>query len=185
MGFGVGTYLGQYGGLFHLLNHALAKALLFFAAGSVEHATGERRLSQLGGLRRLMPVTSLCFLVGALALGGMPGLNGFASKFTIFLAVADRGLWPAAVAAVVTGLLTLYVLVRAGLALFWGKPSQPPAESVKEVPNLMLTPMIVLAALCLLLGCLPLVAHQLVGGAAQSAVAATQAGTAVSLAGVP
>ena len=82
-GVGLGTYLGCYGGLFHLLNHAIFKGLLFMCVGAVVYATGLRRISELAGLRRRMPVTGLCFLVGALAIAGrstspwpVPGCGG-------------------------------------------------------------------------------------------------------------
>ena len=96
VGIGLGTYLGCYGGLFHLLNHALCKSLLFMCVGAVMYATGARRISELGGLRSQMPITSACFFLGALALAGFPPLNGFWSKLTIYLALAKAGLWWAA-----------------------------------------------------------------------------------------
>ncbi len=99
-GVGLGTYLGCYGGLFHLLNHALYKSMLFMCVGAVIYATGARRITQLGGLRNQMPITSACFLLGALAIAGFPPLNGFWSKLTIYLALAKAGLWWAAVIAI-------------------------------------------------------------------------------------
>ena len=93
VGLGLGTYLGCYGGLFHLLNHAIYKALLFMCVGAVIYATGIRKVSELGGLARSMPVTSACFFLGALAIAGFPPLNGFMSKLTVYLALAKAGLW--------------------------------------------------------------------------------------------
>ena len=77
--------LGAAGGLLHVWNHALFKSLLFFAAGSVVHATGTREIDSLGGLAKLMPLTSNCFLLGAVAICGLPPLNGFVSELMIYL----------------------------------------------------------------------------------------------------
>ena len=77
--------LGLGGGLLHVWNHALFKALLFLGAGSVIHATHTREIDHLGGLAKAMPWTALCFLVGAVAICGLPPLNGFVSEFLIYL----------------------------------------------------------------------------------------------------
>jgi hydrogenase-4 component F len=171
-GVGLGTYLGCYGGLYHLVNHALFKSLLFLCVGAVIHATGARRISALGGLRHGMPITSGCFLLGALAIAGLPPLNGFWSKLTIYLALAKAGLWWAAIIAVATSFLTMAVMVRAGFRVFWGEPH--PELAVKEAPAVMWLPMATLGALCLLLGVYPQAAYPLLDRAA--AVLATLGG---------
>jgi hydrogenase-4 component F len=167
-GIGLGTYLGCYGGLYHLLNHALAKSLLFMCVGAVMYATGARRISELGGLRSEMPVTSACFFLGALALAGFPPLNGFWSKLTIYLALARAGLWWAAGIAVLTSVLTMVVMVRAGYRVFWGQ--RPLATAIplnpKEVPALMYVPMMILSAVCVLLGTYPQAPYPLLDRAA-------------------
>lgn len=167
-GVALGTYLGAYGGLFHLLNHALFKSLLFMCVGAVVYATGTRRIGELGGLAREMPVTSACFLVGALAIAGFPPFNGFMSKLTIYLALAQSGLWWAVVIAVFTSVLTLVALIRPAVRVFWAAPAADMARAapVREVPALMWGPMIVLAALCLLLGLAPGLAYGLLHNAA-------------------
>ncbi len=167
-GVGLGTYLGCYGGLYHLVNHALFKSLLFLSVGAVIHATGTRRISELGGLRHRMPITSICFLIGALAIAGFPPLNGFWSKLTIYLALAKVGLWWAAVIAVAVSILTMAVMVRAGFRVFWGEPHPGGVSqiAVKEVPAIMWLPMATLGSLCLLLGVYPQVAYPLLDRAA-------------------
>ncbi|HZO99635.1 MAG TPA: proton-conducting transporter membrane subunit, partial [Terriglobia bacterium] len=122
-GIGLGTYLGCYGGVFQLVNHALYKSLLFMCVGAVLFVTGERRISELGGLRSAMPITSACFFLGALAITGFPPLNGFWSKLTIYLALARAGLWWAAIIAVLASILTMVVMIRAGCKVFWGNRS--------------------------------------------------------------
>lgn len=171
-GVGLGTYLGCYGGLYHLVNHALFKSLLFLCVGAVIHATGARRMSALGGLRHRMPITSGCFLLGALAIAGFPPLNGFWSKLTIYLALAKAGLWWAAIIAVATSFLTMAVMIRAVFRVFWGEPH--PELAVKEAPAVMWLPMATLGALCLLLGVYPQAAYPLLDRAA--AVLATLGG---------
>lgn len=166
-GVALGTYLGAFGGLFQLLNHALFKSLLFMAVGAVIYATGFRRVSQLGGLARQMPITAICFLVGALALAGFPPFNGFMSKLTIYLALADAGLWWAAAVAVLTSLLTMIALVRPAYRVFWAEPAGPGRfDEVREVPASLWLPMAALAAACLVLGVMPGIARALLHQAA-------------------
>jgi formate hydrogenlyase subunit 3/multisubunit Na+/H+ antiporter MnhD subunit len=167
-GVGLGTYLGAFGGLFHLLNHAVIKALLFLCVGAVIYATGLRRISELGGLAGKMPVTSICFLVGALAISGFPPFNGFWSKLTIYLALAKSGLWWAAVIAVLSSVLTMVALLRPAYRLFWANPAGPVAVSgpARRVPASMWAPMALLAAICLLLGVAPNLAYPLLDQAA-------------------
>jgi hydrogenase-4 component F len=156
VGIGLGTYLGCYGGLYHLLNHALYKSLLFMCVGAVIYATGARRITELSGVRKQMPITSACFLLGALAIAGFPPLNGFWSKLTVYLALAKAGMWWAAIIAILTSILTMVVMLRAGYRVFWGEPRNGPAVvATREVPALMWVPMIVLAVLCGLFGIWP------------------------------
>ena len=77
--------LGFGGGLLHVVNHAVFKGLLFLGAGSVLHATGTREIDRLGGLIKRMPWTAGTFLIGAVAICGLPPLNGFISEFLIYM----------------------------------------------------------------------------------------------------
>ncbi len=97
LGIGIGTPLGVAGGLFHLLNHALAKGLLFFTSGSVQQATGTRNLDEMGGLAKRMPWTAGTNLIGSLSIAGVPPLGGFWSKLIIIIALIQSrrgGPWP-------------------------------------------------------------------------------------------
>jgi proton-translocating NADH-quinone oxidoreductase chain N len=156
LGLGIGTYLGFFGALYHIINHALAKSALFLGAGAVEQATGSRAISKLGGLARAMPITAGCFIAACLALGGAPGLNGFMSKLTICLAAARAGFWWAALLAALTGVLTLVVMVKVAAAVFWGGKEASAAPQAREVPVAMYAVMVVLVLLCLALGACPL-----------------------------
>jgi proton-translocating NADH-quinone oxidoreductase chain N len=170
MGLGFGTYLGVYGGLFHLLHHGVVKALLFLCIGAVIYATSSRSMSQLGGLGKRMPVTAVCFFIGAFSIAGLPPFSGFMSKLTIFVAGAQAGMWSAVGVAIFTSLLTLIVVVRAGQAVFWGSPKSPALtlESVKEAPASLYVAMAALAAVSILLGVYPQLAYPLLNKATLS-----------------
>jgi formate hydrogenlyase subunit 3/multisubunit Na+/H+ antiporter MnhD subunit len=169
VGVGLGTYLGCYGGLFQLVNHAIYKALLFMCVGAVIYATGgARKISELGGLARKMPVTSVCFFVGALAIAGFPPMNGFWSKLTIYLSLAKAGLWWAAAIAVLASIMTMVVLIRAAYTVFWGteRLGGHAIGQVREVPASMWAPMAILAASCVALGVYPQAIYPLLDKAA-------------------
>ncbi len=170
MGLGFGTYLGVYGGLFHLLHHGVVKALLFLCVGAVIYATSTRSMSQLGGLGRRMPITAVCFFIGAFSISGLPPFSGFMSKLTIFLAGAQAGMWSAVGVAIFTSLLTLIVVIRAGQAVFWGSPksSGPAPDSVKEAPASLYVAMAALAGVSILLGVYPQLAYPLLNKATLS-----------------
>lgn len=174
-GLGLGTYLGIYGGLFHLVNHTIVKVLLFLSAGAIAHVTGTRKISELGGLAHRMPITTFCFFIGALAIGGLPPFNVFMSKFTLFVAVADAGLIWAAVIAVFTGLLTVACFVRAAMRIFWGKPSEV-ARALEiayadggegRLPMSMIIPMVLLALVTVVIGLYPGLVHPLLDSATE------------------
>jgi NADH-quinone oxidoreductase subunit L len=131
MGVSVGAYAA---GLFHLMTHAFFKALLFMGAGSLIAAmAGEQSLDRMGGFRRAMPFTFGCFLVGGLALSGIPPFSGFFSKDEILLVTAERGGWHWAlyvigyVGAFLTAIYTFRMIFRA----FYGDPV-PEARELQE-----------------------------------------------------
>jgi NADH-quinone oxidoreductase subunit L len=122
MGVSVGAYAA---GLFHLMTHAFFKALLFMAAGSIIGAmAGEQSLDKMGGFRKAMPFTFACFMVGGLALSGIPPFSGFFSKDEILLVTGERGGWHwglyvvGYIGAFLTAVYTFRMIFRA----FWGEP---------------------------------------------------------------
>ncbi|MFP4057043.1 MAG: NADH-quinone oxidoreductase subunit L [Candidatus Brocadiia bacterium] len=153
LGVGTGTLVGVLGGLFHMVNHAIYKCCLFLMAGSVRHRTGTAELERLGGLARAMPFTFFAGVVAALAISGVPPLNGFASKWMVYQGVlATRvPLAPALLIAAVFGsALTLASFVKVIHSVFFGRMSEDVQSlSPREAPGLMGLPMIVLAFLCL------------------------------------
>ncbi len=154
--------LGMMAGLFHLVNHAMFKGLLFLGAGSVLYSTGTRNMNILGGLTKVMPVTSVCFLIGSLAISAIPPLNGFVSEWftyqSLFTAAMDNGpliivfCAVAAVALALTGALAVTCFVKAYGVTFLGAPRSEGARKAREVPGAMLVSMIVLAVICICLG---------------------------------
>ncbi|MBR9999103.1 MAG: hypothetical protein KFF73_09035 [Cyclobacteriaceae bacterium] len=156
VGIGLGSPIGIAGGLFHMINHALYKSGLFLSAGSLEKQTGEEDLAELGGLSRNMPVTFISALVFALAISGIPPLNGFASKWMIYQAIIDFGhgmgianrLWIVWLALAVFGsALTLASFIKFISGAFLGRINERLKE-VREVNFLMWLPMVILAIIC-------------------------------------
>ena len=156
--------LGMAGCLLHVWNHALFKSLLFLGAGSVIHAAGTREIDRMGGLAKTMPWTAAFFLVGAIAICGLPPLNGFVSEWFIYLglfhAVTDGVSisWAAAALAApslaLIGALALACFVKAYGSVFLGTARTPDATP-HEAGWAMKLPMAVLAACCALIGLLP------------------------------
>jgi multicomponent Na+:H+ antiporter subunit D len=151
---GLGTAMGVTGGLFHMLNNALYKSLLFLAVGCIAYRTRTSKIADLGGLARKMPVTAGLFMIGTFAITGVPLFNGFVSKLTIYLAGIDAGYPLVSVFAAVFSALTLTYMIRAFMAVFLG-PTPERLSSVKEAPWLMLAPIVILAVICIIIGVIP------------------------------
>jgi hydrogenase-4 component B len=156
--------LGLAGSLLHVWNHGLFKSLLFLCAGSVVHATHTREIDRLGGLAKSMPWTAAMFLLGAVAICGLPPLNGFVSELFVYLgllssiiSVGEGG--SAAVVAVpvlaMIGALAVACFVKVHGAVFLGSPRTDAAARAHESPITMKVPMGVLAACCVLIGLAP------------------------------
>jgi len=152
------------GALLHVWNHGLFKALLFFGAGSVLHTTKTREMSRLGGLWRAMPWTAGLFALGAMAISGLPPLNGFVSEWLVFLGLFDATIsrgpsaWaaiPAAILLGVTGALALACFVKVCGVVFLGAPRSEAAERAHECGARMRGSMILLAGGCVAIGLAP------------------------------
>jgi hydrogenase-4 component B len=153
------------GGLLHVWNHGLFKALLFLGAGSVLHATGTREMSRLGGLWRSMPWTTGLFCLGAVAICGLPPLNGFVSEWLVYLGLFDAAIsrapstWvaiPAVVLLGLTGALALACFVKACGVVFLGAGRSPEAHAAHESDWLMRGAMLGIAAACVAIGLAPI-----------------------------
>ncbi len=159
LGIGTGTAIGLAGGLFHMLNNAIYKSALFLCAGVVEKETGTTDLDRLGGLARMMPVTFAACTVAALAIAGVPPLNGFASKWMIYQGVIESGengglswvIWLAV--AMLGSALTLASFVKVLHATFLCKPSPGIRKlRIHDGSPAMLLPLVVLAVTCVVFG---------------------------------
>jgi hydrogenase-4 component B len=152
--------LGMAGCLLHVWNHSLFKSLLFLAAGSPVHAARTREIDLMGGLAKTLPKTALLFLIGAVAICGLPPLNGFISELFIYLGLfqtlrGSPGTALAAPALALAGSLALACFVKAFGAVFLGLPRSRRIERIHEAPRTMVVPMQILAALCAIIGIFP------------------------------
>lgn len=152
-------------GLLHILNHAIFKGLLFLAAGSFERAVGELELDRLGGLLRRMPWTGGAFLIGSMAIAGVPPLNGFASEWLTLQALLHLAIEPplgvglagaiATAGLAATAALALYCFVKVVGLVLLGAPRRERVRDAREAPLSMRAGLLVLAALCVALGVAP------------------------------
>ncbi|HRI11708.1 MAG TPA: proton-conducting transporter membrane subunit [Verrucomicrobiota bacterium] len=165
------------GALLHVWNHGVFKALLFFGAGSVLHATGTREMSRLGGLWRTMPWTAGLFALGSLAVSGLPPLNGFVSEWLVYLGLFDAAnskgpaAWatmPAVIVLAMAGALAMASFAKASAMIFLGAPRTQAAAQAHECGMGMRGPMLVLAGVCLVIGLVPALFWPLVARAVGS-----------------
>ncbi len=141
------------GGLFHIINHAMYKGLLFLTAGAVFYRCGTRNLNKLGGLGHTMPWTMVFFMIGALAIAGVPPFNGFASKLLIYESVFRFSPFLSIIAMIVS-ILTLASFVKVFHSMFMGPPRAEFAAA-REVPAPMFIGMAILALFVVVAGLAP------------------------------
>jgi len=157
LGIGTGVPIAIAGGLFHMLNNAVYKSLLFLNAGAIEKQAGTTDLEKLGGLARAMPVTFITCAVAALAISGVPPMNGFVSKWMVYTGLVEMGdagfkaYWIFLVAALFGSALTLASFVKVLYSCFLGQRPSAFAH-VREANWGMLLPMVFLAAACVFFG---------------------------------
>lgn len=143
--------LGLMGGLYHMINHATFKCLLFLCAGAVLYRTGTTDLNKLSGLSKKMPFTTVMFLVGAAAISGIPPFNGFASKWLIYESTFQTEMPIITIVALIVSVLTLASFIKVAHSAFFGAENEE-FKSVKEIPFSMKLPIGILASLCFILG---------------------------------
>jgi hydrogenase-4 component B len=156
------SLLGFSGGLLHVLNHSLFKSLLFFNAGSIYNASHTRNIEQLGGLMKKMPYTAILFLIGSLAICGLPPFNGFISEYLIYLglfkSLSVASLYQSfAILAAIVGLsliggLAIFCFTKAFGIVFLGEPRSEKASSAVEVSKDMIFPQYFSVAFIILIG---------------------------------
>ncbi len=155
---------GYTAGMFHLMNHAFFKALLFLGAGSVIHSAATQDMREMGGLRKVMPVTSLTMGLGVLSIAGFPFFSGFWSKDELLAAVFDSGahdpvfyfLW---LLGLVTAMMTAFYMARLWFMTFSGswRGDEEHKDHLHESPKVMTVPLMVLGVLAALSGLIALI----------------------------
>ncbi len=153
-GFSIASQQGLTGSLFHIMNHAVMKSLLFLCAGAFIHQVGTRSLSKLAGIRRTMPVTSMLLAIGAVAIAGIPPLNGFWSEWMIVLAGVEVEMLPFSALMIINMLLSVAYYLRLVYVIVLKEPT-PVSERGTKAPVSLLIPILVLAALCIAIGLHP------------------------------
>ncbi len=175
-------------GLFHLLNNALFKPLLFLNAGAALYRTGTRNLDKAGGLLQIMPVTGVTAIVASLAIVGIPGFNGFVSKWLIFHTSIMGGFEIPlfvflGVIAIFISAVTLASFLKFLGMLFLGKLHIGPEVERREVPVSMVIPQVIMGVFCVLFGVLPILAMKHLYTAVSSILPAGYSPTFASLFG--
>ena len=158
--------LGLAGGFLHILNHSLFKSLLFYTAGNIYSQTHTRNIEHLGGLIKKMPKTAFFFLLGAVAISGLPPFNGFISEFLIYVGMFKELhsgelslsllLLGGIVGLVVIGGLALYCFTKVFSMLFLGNPRTGKTQNAKEVEGSMLFPKYIIAFFIISIGLFPM-----------------------------
>jgi multicomponent Na+:H+ antiporter subunit D len=141
------------GGIFHIINDSLDVGLLFLVAGAVYYATRETSLDKMGGLARNMKYTTIFFIIGLLAISGIPPMNGFASKLLIYESTFQLN--PIlSIIAILSSIMLLAVFIKVFHSIFLG-PALPKFKEVKEVPKIMLLSMGIIATIIIFFGLFP------------------------------
>ncbi|MEM4663130.1 MAG: proton-conducting transporter membrane subunit [Candidatus Diapherotrites archaeon] len=146
-------FFAMEGGIFHIINHAIYKGLLFLTAGAIIYTTGQRDLNNIGGLARKMPLTAIFFIIGAAAIAGLPPTNGFVSKLLIYESVF-RFNPLLSIIAVIVSMLTLVSFVKVFCSAFLG-PQRKELDEVRELPKSMLIAMAILSFFIIFFGFFP------------------------------
>lgn len=153
-GLASGSAAGVAGGVYHLINHALFKTLLFLCAGAIVHRTGETKLSRMGGLARTWPGLTIAFGVGVASIAGVPPFNGYVSLGLIHSGLRDSGQYVPYVVLLLAQVVTIAALGRAAWLAFL-KPREESYEQREKLRPGMQVSLWTLAACCLLFGVVP------------------------------
>jgi len=152
-GYGGHEGLGYMASMFHLFTHAMFKALLFLGAGAIIHAVHSNHMTEMGGLRKYLPITHMTFLIACLTISGIPPFAGFFSKDEILAAAFEHNKLLFAVEYAVAG-LTAFYMFRLYFSVFWGKET-PYHHTPHEAPATMTIPLIILAIASVVTGFIP------------------------------
>ncbi len=131
LGVGIGGPVGIYGALLHILNHALAKPLMFFASGKIQSHYGSTRIENVRGVLSSMPLLGTLTFIGALSLAGTPPFNIFLSEFTILKAAVDKGLWPVVVVFLIFAVIVFYGILSGFGRMLFGRTGEEEEKRTK------------------------------------------------------
>ena len=154
LGIATGSQRALTGSLFHVMNHAVVKALLFLCAGAFIHKTGTRSLKELAGIRRSMPITGTLFIIGTLSLASIPSLNIFWSEISIITAGLEAGM-PIFSLLMVVNLVFSAVYCLRMIQTLAVKKETPTSKKAEEASLPMLIPILALGLLSILIGVYP------------------------------
>jgi len=167
VGLAAGTAYGFMGLFLHVFNHSMMKGMAFLASGSIVHETGTRDINSLRGIGKMMPVTSISLFIALLGLGGVPGTNGFISKYHLFSAAFGSGLGWLGIMGVLNSALSMAYYIRI-MQVLLGSPKE--GFKANEAPILMLTVTMAMAVIIVILGIWPAPLISFASSASQSLV---------------
>ena len=150
LGIGFGGLLGIYGAILQIINHAMAKPLMFFASGTISQKYDAKAMSKIKGIIKVMPVTGVLFLIGGLALVGMPPFNIFVSEFMILSSGFKSGQFLAVSIVILFLIVTFAVFLRHLFKMIFGNPNSEMKKS--EMGKLAIIPMAILGSLVVIFG---------------------------------
>jgi len=162
LGLSFGTVGAITAAIMYLVNHAIAKSMLFLTAGGIIHETHTRNLKKMGGLITVLPLFSAAFLIGAMSIAGFPPMGGFVSKFSLFQSAVSDGFYWALLIAVAVAVVTIFYMFRTWIAVFWGEnkngsntDSETHSPKKHAISFSIAFPIVILCAAVILLGLFP------------------------------
>ena len=159
MGIGLGTEAGLAAAIFHMINHSIAKVLLFLSAGIFTKVTGSRFIDDLDGVGRYAPISLTAFAIGFLAIEGLPPLSGFMSKLMLYTAFLEAGLAPLVLVIIVSTTITIMGWMRVLFCVWLRRPNRT-FETANELHVGII--LVILASLCVLLGLIAPMINELI-----------------------
>jgi multicomponent Na+:H+ antiporter subunit D len=156
LGLSFGTIGAIAAAVMYMVNHAVAKSMLFLTAGGIIHTTHTRDLRKMGGLISILPLFSAAFLIGALSIAGFPPMGGFVAKFALFQETVLEQFYLPLLIAVVCAVITIFYMFKTWIAVFWGENmgSLEMSHPHKVTPEIII-PIVMLCVLVVLLGVYP------------------------------
>lgn len=166
--FVLSSYSGFWGGVFHMLNHTLMKGALFLSVGALIYLCGSRKIEDISLLPKKNSVIIISFIIGAMAVGGMPPFSSFLSAVTVIFNLAEERFFWSSVILAISGFISVIALLRTANAIFWAKNEEVELKSDTPLPALMIFCSLFLAILLIVGGVYPEFIYCLIDSAAKS-----------------